>query len=415
MILYIDPGTGSMLFTVIIGAFSALVYLVKNLYMKIKLSAGKDKNFTIDKNKTPIIIYSDHKRYWNVFESICKELDQRGQKAVFYTSSPDDPALEAEFKNIRCEFIGEGNKGFSKLNMLNAYVVLATTPSLDIYQWKRSKSVDFYVHILHMVTDPVTYRMFGLDYYDAVLLSGEYQVNQLNKLWEGRNILSKDLRIVGNTYLDDFIKRTQGIELNKTHKKTVLLAPTWGPAGILSLCGDEIISQLLKTDFDIVIRPHPQSFTAEKELMESLMTKYPDSERLQWNRDNDNFECLSKADIMISDFSGVIFDFVFIFDKPVVYTDAKINRDIYDAYFLDDELWINTILPKIGKALKMEDVSNIETVLNDCMSSNEYANGRELARKEAWANQGKAASLVADYLINKYRELSGEEENSDIS
>ena len=83
---------------------------------------------------------------------------------MFYTSSEDDPALKKEYKYVKCEFIGEGNKGFAKLNMLNACIVLSTTPGLDVYQWKRSKDVNYYVHIPHAVGDLTLYRCFGLDY-----------------------------------------------------------------------------------------------------------------------------------------------------------------------------------------------------------------------------------------------------------
>lgn len=54
--------------------------------------------------------------------------------------------------------IGAGNKAFAKLNFLHAVVVLSTTPGLDVYQWKRSENVDYYIHIFHSageVTDTV--------------------------------------------------------------------------------------------------------------------------------------------------------------------------------------------------------------------------------------------------------------------
>ena len=41
------------------------------------------------------------------------------------------------------------------------------------------------------------------------------------------------------------------------------------------------------------------------------MDQFPDSDQIEWNRDADNFEVLRKSDIMISDYSGVIFDFAF--------------------------------------------------------------------------------------------------------
>ena len=43
MNLYIDPGTGSMLFTILIGVLGALVYAFRNVLMKAKFafSGGK--------------------------------------------------------------------------------------------------------------------------------------------------------------------------------------------------------------------------------------------------------------------------------------------------------------------------------------------------------------------------------------
>lgn len=65
--------------------------------------------------------------------------------------------------------------------------------------------------------------------------------------------------------------------------------------------------------------------------MEKLMKDYPASEQLERNRDTDNFEVLRRSDILISDFSGVTFDFSLIFDKPLFYTEPKIDVGLYDA------------------------------------------------------------------------------------
>ena len=107
---------------------------------------------------------------------------------------------------------------------------------------------------------------------------------------------------------------------------------TWGPQALLSKYGEKIIQPLLDTGFHVIIRPHPQSFTSEKELMDNLMKQFPESEQLKWNRDNDNFEVLRESDLMISDFSGVIFDFSLIYDKPIIYTAAQIDTGVYDAW-----------------------------------------------------------------------------------
>ena len=203
MILYIDPGTGSMLFTVLIGILSAAVYLVRTLIIKLKSGAGRKA----DKNRIPLVIYSDSKRYWNTFEPICDELEKREVDTVFMTSSPDDPVLSKEYKHIKTEFIGEGNKAFTRLNMLNASLVFCTTPGLDVLQWKRSRSVDYYVHIMHAPRDAASYRMFELDYFDAILFSGQVQIDQIRELEKLRSLPKKELRIVGIPYMDEMMKR----------------------------------------------------------------------------------------------------------------------------------------------------------------------------------------------------------------
>ena len=43
MIFYIDPGTGSMLFTILIGVLGALAYAFRNVFIRLRfsLSGGK--------------------------------------------------------------------------------------------------------------------------------------------------------------------------------------------------------------------------------------------------------------------------------------------------------------------------------------------------------------------------------------
>ena len=410
--LYIDPGTGSMLFSILIGILGIVVYFLRTALVKVKFILSGGRKVKADKNKLPIVIFSDHKRYWNVFGPICDELEKRKQEAYFYTASEDDPAIEAgkSYKYVKCEFIGEGNKAFSKLNMLNAYLVLSTTPGLNVYQWKRSKTVNYYVHILHAPGNLSLYRMFGTDYYDALLLSGEHQVEQCRKLENLRNLPAKEIELVGLNYLDAQKKRLDLASVNKNEKTTVLLAPSWGPSGLLTKYGSSIIDELIKTGYNIIIRPHPQSFTSEKAMLDELMAKYPDNSQLTWNKDNDNFEALSKADIMISDFSGVIFDFLLVFDKPVMYANAQFQKDPYDAWWLPETPWTFEILPTVGKPITEDSMGNLKAMIDECITDPSYKAARDKVRAKAWKNIGGATNSVCDYLINKLHTL--EEENA---
>lgn len=406
MRLYIDPGTGSMLFAILIGIIGAVSYMLKSWFIKLRfiLSGGKKVDAAAD--RLPIVIFSDDKRYWSVFKPVCRELDDRGVDVAYMTASADDPALENGFEHINAEFIGEGNKAFAKLNFLNASVLLSTTPGLDVYQWKRSKQVDYYVHLPHSASDITGYRMFGIDYYDAILLSGEYQVRDVRALEKLRGLPEKEIVKVGIPYMDDMYARLKAAPELPEHETTVLLAPSWGESAILKKYGEKIIEVLLNTGYHIIVRPHPQSFTSEKDMLDRIMSKYPESEQLEWNRDTDNFEVLRRSDILISDFSGVIFDFALVYDKPVIYADTEFDNSPYDAWWLDTPYWTFTALPRIGQKLTPDNMSSLREMIDVCLTDPRYGADRDEVRAETWEHRGEGARLTADYIVDKLKQLS---------
>ena len=409
MRFYIDPGTGSMLFTILIGVLGAAFYSARMLFIKLRYRLGGGKVETLDK-KIPLVIFSDGTQYWKVFAPICKELSARGQEVVYYTMSEDDPALSANLPGMTAEFIGEDNRAFTKLNFLKANVVFSTTPGLDVYQWKRSKDVDFYVHIPHAPNDITLYRMFGIDYYDSILLSGDYQVKQIRQMEAKRELPAKDLKLVGIPYMDDMAARLDSVGKAEAHERTVLLAPSWGDSALFGVYGGKIIEKLLETGYHVIVRPHPQSFKSEKELMDKLMEKFPNSDKLEWNRDSDNFEVLRRSDILISDFSGVTFDFSLIYDKPVIYTTPNFDLGPYDAWWMEEPLWTTTILPHIGAELTEDKMDSLKELIDTCIEDPRYAEGRKKAKAETWANAGAGAKAVADYLQEKLATLTEKKE-----
>ncbi len=405
MKLYIDPGTGSMLFTVLLGLIGAAVYSVRMLWIKLRfaLSGGKAN---VGGKKIPLVIFADDKRYWSIFAPICRELDKRGMDVVYMTASEDDPGLDNPYPHVKAEFIGAGNKAFSRLNFLKATMVLSTTPGLDVYQWKRSKDVDYYVHIFHTAGEVTRYRMFGIDYYDALLIAGEHQERDIRELEQLRELPAKEIVTVGIPYMDEMAARLASSGPAPEHPRTVLLAPTWGPSAIFSIHGGAIIDKLLQTGYHVIIRPHPQSFSSEKEMLDKLMAEYPESEQLEWNRDTDNFEVLRRSDILISDFSGVVFDFSLIYDKPVIYTDPNFNLAPYDAWFLSHPLWTLSALPRIGQELNVDNMDNIKELIDSCLEDSRYAQGRKEVRDETWAYYSEGAVRAADYIMDKYAQLT---------
>lgn len=403
-LLYIDPGTGSMLFSILVGAAATLFFLGKAAILKIKLLfSGKKGGVVQDSSFKKYVVYNEGMQYWNTFKPVCDEFEKRQIELTYYTSTEKDPCFEQNYKFVKPEFIGEGNMAFAKLNMLSAGVVLMTTPGLQVYQLKRSKNVKHYTHVLHAPSDATMYRLFGIDYFDSILLSGDYQKSDIRKLETQRNLNEKELVTVGCPYLDTLKDKMQSIPTEENHKFTVLISPSWGASALLSKYGEKLIDPLIATGWNIIIRPHPQSKKSEKPMLDSLTEKYKNVENLSWDYERDNIFSMKKSDIMISDFSGIIYDYTFLCDKPVMYVNADLDLRPYDAFDLDGgkSIWQFTTLKKIGIELKEEQFSDIQNVIKNASDSKELENLRHEAKAQAWMNEGNAGKAIADYMISK--------------
>ena len=139
------------------------------------------------------------------------------------------------------------------------------------------------------------------------------------------------------------------------------------------------------------------------------MNDYPESDQLEWNRDTDNFDVLRRSDILISDFSGVIFDFTLVYDKPVIYTNPEFDLSLYDAWWLKTPLWTTTALPRLGCQLTEDNMENLKELIDSCLSDPKYAEGRSSVKSETWEPFGEGAERAAEYLISKYEQLTAEE------
>lgn len=406
LFMYIDPGTGSMLFTILIGVLSAGYYFLRNLLMKMKFAFSGGKVKEQDESHIPYAIFTDSKRYLTIFKPICDEMEKRGEKLVYFTAEEDDPLLKENYENVRTEFLGEGNRAYARMNMLKADVVLSTTPGLDVYQWKRSRDVKWYAHVLHAAGDVTMYRMFGIDYYDAMLLSGEFQIKQVRDLEALRGLPEKEACLVGIPHMDALRERLLQAESAPDHETTILLAPSWGPSSILNKYGKKMIDELIATGYKVIIRPHPQTFISEKDMIEPLMKAYPETDKLVWDRNIDNFDTLNQSDILISDFSGVVLDYALVFDRPVICAETSFDNGIYDSWWLGEREWIFETLDNIGVKLTPDNMDNIKELVEKALTDTKLKEGRDKARAESWANMGKSVGSIVDYMIEKRKELN---------
>ena len=411
---YIDPGTGSLLFSALFGIIGTLFFLSKALIIKLKtMSFSKNKSIETEASKKArIIIYGEDKRYYNVFRPIIEELIKLEIPVIYYSSSEDDPIFEIKNDLLHSEFIGVGNKAYAKLNFIEADICLMTTPNLDVFQLKRSKGVEKYIHITHSSAETSTYCLYSLDFFDTVFLNGEHQIRDIRELERKRNTIVKDLYVVGSPYLDELSKLKSSVlkELKEKHKdnnkKTVLLAPSWGMNCIFRRFGEKLIDNIVNSDYNVIIRPHPQSVISDKDVLEKFKERYKDKDNVEWDFNKLNIYSLARADIMISDFSGVIFDYTFLFEKPVIIPSFIFDKRGTDAIEIDEEVWTFETLPKISFKLDENNFSNISDIILDAINNDALKSNIIKAKEEAYMYQGESAKRSADYIKNMLIDLS---------
>ncbi|MBN2716710.1 MAG: CDP-glycerol glycerophosphotransferase family protein [Deltaproteobacteria bacterium] len=397
ILLYLDPGSGSMLLSAVAGIIATLYFLIKGVFFKLLnmpayLSGKRTKSAIKDK----IVFYSEGGQYWNVFKPIIEELNHREISCLYLTSKENDEGLSCGLDHVKTKYIGEGNKAYFVLNTLSAELLIMTTPGVDVLQIKRSRGVRKYVHITHSAGGCSGYATYGVDYYDVVLTGGTGDKAMIEDLERARGTHKKDIRIIGCTYLDVLRKKLRETDAELYFERvrpTIMLSPTWGLHGLLRKSGETILKQLTLLDrYNIIVRPHPQAFISDKDVMEKLTALFPDSETLRWDNAPDGLNSMRQSDMMISDFSGVLFDYIFLFEKPVLSFKGHYDKRGHDSMDLSDDPWNLRMLEKTGLSISHDDLSTLPDIVENQLKG------------------GTAISTFLDELrdgMDKYPDLSG--------
>ena len=324
--------------------------------------------------------------------------------------------------NAQFEYIGSSDspKAISRLNSLKADIVMMSTPQLDILQIKRSKGVKHYSHIIHSLPHVDIYEVFALDYFDSVFTNSIIHTDFIHEVEKVRNLKTKEVVITGCTYLDILQEKLQDYkgldDEKKIHffpktdtKTTILLAPSWGREALLSKYGMKLIQPFIDSNFNLIIRPHPQSYNSEKELLNSLQAQTKDCENIVWDNNRDNIYALHRADMMIGDFSGVIFDFVCLFEKPVLTPTFDFNIIGYDLEDIYDTPWVKDALTKIGKSIEPSEFDRLPSVIESLLQDKEgYDKLKENIREMKallWEYQGVGGIKTAQEILRIEKEI----------
>lgn len=368
-LLYLDPGTGSLLLYAILGVCTSLLFLLKKLFYLLKsffLGSKHEAKLNTDYN---IVIHSEGGRYFHNFKSIIEEFINNEKKIVYVTPDKNDPVFNISnpFLEILC-FETE-YKTISFLNNIKANIVLSTTPHLDIYMWKKSKNVKKYVHMFHAPTSVDLYEKYALSFYDIIICAVNKTEETQKYLDEKRKLPQKKYYTAGCAYFDNF-KELNKVNSNNT-SETILYAPTWGTRSSLNTFGKKIIQQLLDAEYRVIFRPHPQSFISDKDRIDEIKKLYLENTNFFIDDKKTGLDSMIESDALISDYSGIIFDYYYLIQKPILLSSMNLNVNGYEVEDLPLDLQYDIPATKeITYEITESEINNLSEILSTKIKNN---------------------------------------------
>ena len=112
---------------------------------------------------------------------------------------------------------------------------------------------------------------------------------------------------------------------------------------------------------------------------------------------------MQKASILISDVSGIVFDFTFIYEKPVIVIENEVTREGFEAQDVKLDIWEHKILAKVATIVRYKEIDSLAEIIETTIN-NGVSNKMIDIRNESVFNLGKAGEIAALQLIELIQE-----------
>lgn len=358
-----------------------------------------------------LVFYSEGSGFYKYYQGIIEYLLKNTNVTIHYiTSDPQDAVFELSRKEekIKSYYIGE-KKLITLMMKLDADIVVMTMPDLDNYHIKRSyirKDIQ-YIYIPHgMDSLNMTMRTGSMDHFDTVFCTGKHQKEEIEKTESVYNLPKKNLVELGYSLLDKMREDYSHIEQSDSSQKSILIAPSWQKDNIVDVCLEKMLDALKDKGYRITVRPHPQHVRHQPEKMEQLKERYADNDNIEIQTDFSSNSTVFKADMMITDWSGIAYEYAYTTCKPVLFvnTPMKIMNPEYEKIGVEPiNIWMRE---KIGRVIEPENVGEIATVVSAMLAGyQDYHDKIATFVQEYVYHLGYSSEVGAKYIINELQRI----------
>jgi hypothetical protein len=352
--------------------------------------------------KQQVVFYAESRHYYRYFERLIIDLLASGTEIYYITSDAGDPLLKnipAKMKVVYVKWM----LGFL-FSKIRTDVMIMTMPDLGNFLFKRSAGTGTYVYIFHAaVSTHQQYRRDAFFNYDAIFCTGNYQYNEIRKAEEVNGLKSKSLIGYGYPLFDELKREARVSKKDNTDMSTILVAPSWFEGCIFDTCIEELLRQLSNLPYNVVLRSHPEYEKRNRKnflKIKKMLAKHP---AMRIDNEHDVIKSLPKADILITDRSGIAFEFAFGVGRPVLFIDTplkEINPRWKELPCIDPIE--NRLRDQLGVSVSPEKLNEIPEKIKELkILQNGFAGKMEQLGKDIFFNADESYQKAVDYILKK--------------
>lgn len=214
------------------------------------------------------------------------------------------------------------------------------------------------VYAMHsLVSTHVIYLEDAFDNHDFILCAGPHHIRELSASFRARGIRRPILIPFGYPWVDELMMRDACAisGMGRRHLPRILLAPSWGPQNALKWAGEKIVGALI-SDYEVWVRPHVMSLKEDAAVLSRLQERFGDNPHFVMDYTGDSSKSLLEADLLISDWSGIAFEYALARLRPVLFIDGPMKVRNPNWRFVTGEPGIEcTYRNRIGRVIPTTD------------------------------------------------------------
>ena len=366
-----------------------------------------------------LVFYSESSGFYRYFKSIIDWLVAHTNVVIHYvTNDPKDvvfgivsanPELS---KRIKPYYIGPV-RIIPLMMKMDADMVVMTTPDLNTYQLKRSyvrKDVE-YIYLDHAPASvQMTYRKGAFDHFDTIFANGQYQIDEHRATEKVYGLKEKKMVPTGYILLDDlFANYKADAERPAGGPLKILVAPSHQPANIFDAHVDELVAVLKdwakrsgREDVRIHLRPHPQYTRRSPARMQAIADRYAGDPMVEVEMDFSKKSSIYSADVLITDWSGIAYEYAFMTKRPVIFIDTPmkvVNPEYEKIGIVPTNI---TFRDLAGVSVRTDQLSRIPEIVDDVLSHPTAFSAKiEKMLSDYFFNPGHSGEVAGKYILER--------------